>query len=149
MRQTLFCEETVNQIIRRVNTLKPDALCKWGTMTLVGMLCHCNKTNQAILEGQEAELRPTFKQRILKIAVLQVIQRLPKGVKSKSIYLQQANQILEFEEEKNKFIATVIRFKNYKGVLNAAHPYFGKLSTQEWGRFAAIHVDHHLRQFGV
>jgi hypothetical protein len=29
------------------------------------------------------------------------------------------------------------------------HPFFGRLSGDEWGRLIYKHLDHHLRQFGV
>jgi hypothetical protein len=29
------------------------------------------------------------------------------------------------------------------------HPFLGKLSRAEWLRWAYLHMDHHLRQFGV
>ena len=29
------------------------------------------------------------------------------------------------------------------------HPTFGDLNRKEWGKLAAKHLDHHLRQFGV
>jgi hypothetical protein len=29
------------------------------------------------------------------------------------------------------------------------HPIFGRMSEAEWLRWAYLHVDHHLRQFGV
>jgi hypothetical protein len=30
-----------------------------------------------------------------------------------------------------------------------AHPIFGKMSETDWMRWAYLHVDHHLRQFGL
>lgn len=30
-----------------------------------------------------------------------------------------------------------------------AHPVFGPLSGREWGRICWMHLDYHLRQFGV
>ena len=30
-----------------------------------------------------------------------------------------------------------------------AHPLFGPLSSAEWVRWGYLHMDHHLRQFGV
>ncbi len=30
----------------------------------------------------------------------------------------------------------------------ATHPYFGNLTKWEWMRWAYLHADHHLRQFG-
>jgi hypothetical protein len=29
------------------------------------------------------------------------------------------------------------------------HPMYGKLNRKQWGRFMYVHLDHHLRQFGV
>jgi hypothetical protein len=30
-----------------------------------------------------------------------------------------------------------------------AHSFFGRLSRTEWLRWGYLHMDHHLRQFGV
>jgi prephenate dehydrogenase len=30
-----------------------------------------------------------------------------------------------------------------------SHPMYGKLNGNQWGRFMYVHLDHHLRQFGV
>ena len=34
-------------------------------------------------------------------------------------------------------------------VILLLHPMFGKLSRKQWGRFMYVHIDHHLRQFGI
>jgi hypothetical protein len=31
----------------------------------------------------------------------------------------------------------------------AEHPFFGRMSDAEWLRWAYLHIDHHLRQFGA
>jgi hypothetical protein len=55
----------------------------------------------------------------------------------------------QFEKEKQAFIETVHRFANHAQPIGHFHPYFGKLSTEQWGLTSWKHVDHHLRQFGV
>jgi len=30
-----------------------------------------------------------------------------------------------------------------------SHPFFGRMSRREWSRWAYIHLNHHLRQFGA
>jgi hypothetical protein len=30
-----------------------------------------------------------------------------------------------------------------------AHPIFGAMAKEEWHRWGYLHLDHHLRQFGV
>lgn len=118
-------------------------------MTPTGMLYHCNKTNAAIMESKTIDKTPILKQRLQKFFVMDVMQRLPKGRKSRPKFLQAEDQVLDFEEERKLFIETVSGFINYRGNLNGAHPVFGRLNITEWGRFAWIHMDHHLRQFGV
>jgi hypothetical protein len=36
-----------------------------------------------------------------------------------------------------------------RGSARAAHPTFGPLSAEEWGRLCWKHLNHHLRQFGA
>jgi hypothetical protein len=57
----------------------------------------------------------------------------------------------DFQNEKTRLTNLVHRFS----VLGAAvdpspvHPFFGKLTANEWATLAYKHLDHHLRQFGV
>ncbi len=149
MIKTLFNQQNTNEIIIRINKLVPDDKCKWGSMTPTAMLYHCNKTNTAIMESKPTDKTPTLKQRLQKFVVMNVLQRLPKGRKSRPKFLQTQDQQLGFKEERKLFIETVSGFINYKGNLNGAHPNFGRLNTMEWGHFAWMHMYHHLRQFGV
>jgi hypothetical protein len=34
-------------------------------------------------------------------------------------------------------------------ITETIHPFFGKMSSQEWAMFAYKHLDHHLTQFGA
>ncbi|MDQ6610442.1 MAG: DUF1569 domain-containing protein, partial [Bacteroidota bacterium] len=55
-----------------------------------------------------------------------------------------------FEEEKEKLIHYIDRFaKEGYTVTESVHPFFGKMSSQEWALLAYRHMDHHLKQFGV
>jgi hypothetical protein len=44
---------------------------------------------------------------------------------------------------------TVLKWMVLAGATFSASPAFGKLSNRQWGRLAYVHMDHHLRQFGV
>jgi hypothetical protein len=35
-----------------------------------------------------------------------------------------------------------------KGCFGPTHPIFGSMSNTDWMRWAYLHMDHHLRQFG-
>jgi hypothetical protein len=56
-----------------------------------------------------------------------------------------------FEEAKTNLIALVREFMNSgpSGLTKDPHPFFGKLTSQEWDILMWKHLDHHLRQFGV
>ena len=57
----------------------------------------------------------------------------------------------EFSEEKSKLIPLIQRFteQGASGITTEPHPFFGKLSADDWDRLQAKHLDHHLRQFGA
>ena len=149
MQKNLSDVESSKEIIARLRKLNDTNTCRWGSMSLNGMLCHCAKVNLAILEGKAANKTPSFKQRFLKNLVLYVMEKLPKGIKTNPKLLHDEQQILETDTERNNVIDTISRFTDNKNLLGGEHPVFGKLNDKEWGRFAWIHLDHHLRQFGV
>lgn len=55
-----------------------------------------------------------------------------------------------FDEEREKLIHLVQRFsaEGYT-VISKVHPFFGKMSSQEWAMLAYKHIDHHLQQFSA
>jgi hypothetical protein len=54
----------------------------------------------------------------------------------------------EFEKEKQQLIDMVNSFSE-TSISGEPHPFFGKLTKEEWSRGTWKHVDHHLQQFGV
>ena len=57
----------------------------------------------------------------------------------------------EFHKAKADFIAAINKLHTggEKGVKVEKHPFFGKITTTDWGLVNYKHADHHLRQFGV
>ena len=58
---------------------------------------------------------------------------------------------VEFENAKNQLITYVRNFaeKGDSVIVVNKHPFFGKMSTQQWDVLLWRHLDHHLMQFGV
>jgi hypothetical protein len=55
-----------------------------------------------------------------------------------------------FTEERDALVALVERFTREAARASwPAHPLFGPLTGRQWGQLAYLHLDHHLRQFGV
>ena len=58
---------------------------------------------------------------------------------------------LDFDAERAR-LATLIDRVVQRGTAKTEgmiHPFFGRLSGEQWGRLIFKHFDHHLRQFGV
>jgi hypothetical protein len=56
-----------------------------------------------------------------------------------------------FEAEKDKLINLIKSFSQngHGGITKETHPFFGKMTMEEWDALQYKHLDHHLRQFGV
>jgi Protein of unknown function (DUF1569) len=56
----------------------------------------------------------------------------------------------EFEHDKTALVAVIQRFSNPKRDFEwSAHPIFGRMQDPAWFRWGYLHIDRHLRQFGV
>lgn len=149
MKKEGLTEQNKHQFIHRVQALQPNATQKWGSMTMNEMMFHCAKINNEILKSKPTQDKPTLKQRFIKIIALRILTQFPKGVKTGSKYLKTKDDKLSFSAEKDNLIRTIHQFADCKQPIYGKHPFFGALHTTEWRRFAYMHLDHHLRQFGV
>lgn len=136
----------IDSIVTRANNLSPTAQPLWGTMSVNAMLFHCSLINNQIL-NQTKTIKTVFKHRLMK-PVFYALKKMPKGIKTGSKYLPPQADALIFQNELSNYIATMNRFKN-SGKIVGTHPMFGPLNTNEWRKFVWLHMDHHLRQFGV
>ncbi|HPS65052.1 MAG TPA: DUF1569 domain-containing protein [Ignavibacteria bacterium] len=148
--ETLFSNQDVDEIIRRINTLTQDSKAQWGKMNVSRMLAHC--TVGLKMTTGEIKCKGNF--------FMQLIGRM---LKNKIIYKSEfrknsptAKEFIitdsdSFEEEKNALIAYLKKFPEQgKNIVSSEpHPFFGKLTAEEYDRLQYKHLDHHLRQFGA
>lgn len=135
------------ELLQRVDALKPDSQRLWGTLSVEGMINHIGR--QLLVGLGEIEVPPKSSPMALPgVRWLMIcVVPWPKGA-------QTAPQLLpadpeSFESEKAGFHRLVESFVEQEPRGFSPHPLFGSLSTGLWGQLAYRHVDHHLRQFGV
>lgn len=148
--KSLYNENDSREIIERFNTLTPGSQRQWGAMTVSQMLAHCSEPFRHAFG--EIKLKRTipgilfggFAKRMF-MGDKQFKQGLPTD--KKFIFKDEKN----FEEERKKLIEAVLKFYQGKGnnLTKDPHPFFGKMSTEEWDMMFYKHLDHHLRQFGA
>lgn len=135
------------EILNRINSLMPDSKPVWGKMSAAQMMAHC-------IEG----FRSAYGETKLKRNLLGVLfggmakktmmgdKPFKQGLPTDKSFLIKDNR--DFEEEKKKLVGYIKKFD--KGFITKdKHPFFGTMTTEEWDKLMAKHLDHHLRQFGV
>lgn len=151
MKKNLLNTETVNILIDRVQQLQASTPPRWGSMTATEMLLHCNMIHQQILSASASTPKKTSpKQYLIRWLVLYILPRFPHNAKAPKTVLTKGTVSNEaFTEQQSFFIEIIRRFPHHKTPIRHYHPYFGNLSTTQWGLSLYKHLDHHLRQFGV
>jgi hypothetical protein len=75
----------------------------------------------------------------------------PRGIPTMATMDQQIGGTppVEFDRDKKELQALMDRFLIGPSLSESIrHPFFGRMSEFEWKRWAYLHCDHHLRQFG-
>lgn len=148
--KSLF-DPTENQnIIKRIQKLSPSSTAQWGKMNVAQMLTHCQ---QPILVAY-GELK--LKRNFMGVLFGSMVKRM---LLKEEIYkpgMPTAKQFIvtdqrEFEKEKKLLIDLIQRFSKQgsDGIRKDPHPFFGKLTAEEWDLMQWKHLDHHLRQFAA
>lgn len=147
---SLFNPKDREALSLRLAELEPDAARQWGRMAPAQMLRHCALG----LEAATGD-RP-MKQLLLGKVLSPFVRRLalgsrPFGRNGPTDPSYVVKEAPDFETERARLAKLIDRFVQ-RGPATAAtaiHPFFGRLSGDEWGTLMFKHLDHHLRQFGL
>ena len=147
--RSIFDAGERDSLLSRLASLQPGASRLWGKMTPAQMLAHL-----AIAVDDAAGER-VFKQSLLGKLVTPLIRSsifgekpFGKGAPTHPTYV--VSRAVDFETERGRLAQLLGRFASEgPGAADGrVHPFFGKLTGQQWGILIHKHVDHHLRQFG-
>lgn len=136
------------ELLERLDRLKPNATALWGTMTAPQMLAHV--TGWMLMARGELKTAP--KKNFLRFPVFKQLAifwlPFPKGVPTASELV--GRKPLEWGAECVEVRRQVQWYENLDPKTEwPYHPAFGNLTTRAWCVLAYRHMDHHLRQFGV
>jgi hypothetical protein len=139
-----------SDIISRLAQLSPDAKAQWGKMNVSQMLAHCQLQLQVALG--EKQLKRGFTAMFFGgAAKKQMLQETPfkKSLPTYTGFIVKDER--DFTTERRLLQASLQRFaREGAGIIVVQqHPFFGKITKEEWGVFLWKQLDHHLRQFGV
>lgn len=145
--KNIFLPEVTQEIIERINKLKPTSIPQWGKMSVSKMLAHCNVTYEMLYEDTHKKPNALMKL-ILKLFVkTAVVNEKPYKRNSPTAPAFIINDDKDFEKEKQRLINYLQKTQAmgetaFEG--KESHS-FGKLTTTEWNNMFYKHLDHHLR----
>ena len=148
--KNLFESETTNEILSRIDALQPTAPRQWGKMDVAQMLAHCSAA-LGMATG-ENNLPRLFIGRIIgPMAKPLFTNEKPFSKNNPTAKELVFSNPCDFARERHQLRAKVQQF--FEGgeakCSRHPHPFFGRLTPQEWSRGMYKHLDHHLRQFGA
>ncbi len=148
--KNLFEQETVNEVITRIDTLQPSSSRQWGKMDAAQMMAHCSVAMD--MASGRLNLPRMFIGRLIAPFFKSVFtnekpfdKNSPTG---KEFVVADAR---DFPREREQLKLKVRQFceGGVTGCTRHPHPFFGALTPEAWSRGMYKHLDHHLRQFGA
>jgi len=148
--KNLFEQDTMAEIIGRIDSLQAARERQWGKMDVAQMMAHCS----AALDMACGRLNPP------RILIGRILGPLVKPMYTNEKPFSKNNPTdkklvvsdpRDFAREQGRLKNCVREFHDggEAKCTRHPHPFFGKLNPADWSRGMYKHLDHHLRQFGA
>ena len=148
--KNLFDKEPYDEVIQRISKLTPQTQRHWGKMDVAQMMAHCKEAFKVPLSDHK---HPRIFMGLVMGWMMKskLYNESPWGKNLPTAPNFLIKDSRDFEVEKRELTDLITKF-NKAGPDNAGkfpHPFFGKLTKDQWGKGMYKHLDHHLVQFGV
>jgi len=151
--KTLAREHCKAEIIRRLRTVRPESARRWGRMSAHQMVCHLSDSFRMMIGQKAVSDAPGWLPRtMMKWIALYLPLPWPPGILTRPEIDQQCAGTTPLD-----FAADIAELETLLELITTpeksfdrrSHPIFGTMSYAAWLRWAYLHTDHHLRQFGA
>jgi hypothetical protein len=147
---SIFNTTDNQQLIERIEKLTAETQPNWGKMSVGQMLSHCQGPIDVAFG--DLKLKSNF--------LLLILGKMIKGKMLKAKHFGKNSPTAkdfirtgqyDFEQAKTDLIKKVKVFatEGTTAIKVDKHPFFGRMTTEEWDNLQWKHLDHHLYQFGV
>ncbi len=145
---SLFETASAQEVLSRLENISASTPANWGKMNAAQMMAHCRRHSKLLLWSSNQER--TDWNFIWQDGQEKIIQRQARARKLtywKEFYYSRRKRLCCWKG-KTGFLHHSFCHKGYL-ITACVHPFFGKMSSQEWAVLGDKHLDHHLKQFGV
>jgi len=149
------------EILQRLREVRSESVRRWGRMSAHQMVCHLTDSFR-MMTGQKhvSHAAGLLQRTIVKWIVLYVPVAWPAGILTRPEIDQElgGTRPVDFAIDVAQLVAllelvTMPTPRHRSGQARSfdwqVHPIFGRMSEAAWLRWAYLHMDHHLRQFGA
>jgi hypothetical protein len=147
---TLFDKNVQEVMLARINKLSSSSQRKWGKMSVSQMLKHMSTAFAVPINKVQVPKDTLYflsANPFARWMMIRVITKWPKNMLPAPESFKVKDDP-DFELTKKEFLQNYNDFVNATN-FNGVHPVFGAMSKELWGEAMAIHLNHHLEQFGV
>jgi hypothetical protein len=149
--KNLFDAALANQVKQRVNGLRIDSERQWGKMGVAQTIAHCASG----LEMGLGQIRPPrvligrLIGSVIKPRVVGNDEQLRRNSPTVGELIIRDERSLDAERVRLCSLIDKFVSGGPSVCTTHPHPFFGRLTPQEWAVLMYKHLDHHLRQFSV
>lgn len=147
---SIYDKASNDSMIARINKLTPESKALWGKMNAAQMCRHCAIAID--IAFGKGDLKVNFLMKLLgKMLKKKVFYGGEMGKNSPTAKEFIITEDLDLEKTKAELITNFSRFASEgKSVIKTMnHPFWGKMTYEDWDALMWKHTDHHLKQFGV
>lgn len=145
--KNLFDDLPRQEIIDRINKLTSDSKAQWGKMNVSQMLHHNVLPMELALQNPKPPR--VFMGKLFGGMVKKKILS-PEPFKKNGFTPKEFKVVDEFDfnQQKENLLSIINKFQR-GSITDTVHPFFGKMTEDNYGELQYKHLDHHLQQFGV
>ena len=153
--KTLARDHDASEVLRRLRTVRHDSAGRWGRMSAHQMVCHLSDGYRLVTgELTSPPVATPLPRPVMKWVALYMPVRWPTGIATTPELDQAAGcgtRPVDFPADVAELerLLTAVASERSGRLTGIVHPIFGAMSEPAWLRWAYLHADHHLRQFGV
>lgn len=146
---TLFDKQTQDIFFARIDKLTASTPRKWGKMSVSQMLKHMSIAFAVPINKIQLpkdKLYYLSANPLARWLLIKALTKWPKNLVTAESFKVKNDP--DFEATKKELLANLNEFLQ-ASAFDGRHPVFGVMDKELWGQAMAIHLNHHLEQFGV
>lgn len=119
-------------------------------MNVQQMASHVGDASEAVLKARPFPSKRPRPSPLIRTLVLYLMPRFPLGAHAGANPAAKVLDAAAFASDVERAVTSLERMAAAPAESFAPqHPIFGSMSRKQWLRWAYLHTDHHLRQFGA